>query len=418
MNPEFLVNMSYAMADVYAATVDQILINLAKYFPYINDVEEARDLFTYQARMLAQAGQVNRETAAIIKRNMAGADAALKNCLETAIIEALRDEEPALRAAAEKGLLLGPGLLPPQVSPNMTQAFQAYYRQSADKLNLVNTVVLESTEVAYRTTVADAAARLQRIQTTQTILNTETGKVVSGVSTWNEAMHSAVSRMVANGLTGFVDHGGNRWSPEAYAAMDIRTTMFNTARAAVLERNDAYGNDLIQASFHPGARELCYPWQGKIISTTGRTGYVKDLYGNEYRIYAQDETSWGEAAGLFGVNCKHYAMVFIPGFSTIKGRQNGQDPVENAKTIALNREQRALESRFRQEKRQLDALKSQGAPADEIRMQKHRCDMASGDIDAFCDRTGRTRRRNREFTAVNATWPKGYENRPLKDTII
>ena len=38
--------MSYAMADVYAATVDQILVNLAKYFPYINDVEEARDLFT------------------------------------------------------------------------------------------------------------------------------------------------------------------------------------------------------------------------------------------------------------------------------------------------------------------------------------------------------------------------------------
>ena len=41
MRPDFLVNMSYAMADVYAGTVDQILINLAKYFPYIKDDDEA-----------------------------------------------------------------------------------------------------------------------------------------------------------------------------------------------------------------------------------------------------------------------------------------------------------------------------------------------------------------------------------------
>ena len=418
MRPDFLVNMSYAMADVYAATVDQILINLAKYFPYIKDDEEAMDLFTYQARMLAQVVQVNRETAEIIKRNMAGADAALKNCLETAIIEALRDEEPALRAAAEKGLLLGGGMLPPVVSPNMTQAFTAYYRQSADKLNLVNTVMLESTEVAYRNTIADAAARIQKIQNTQAVLNAETGKVVSGVSTWNEAMRSAVDQMREIGITGFVDHGGNRWSPEAYAAMDIRTTMFNVARQAVLDRNEEYGNDLIQVSFHPGARELCFDWQGKIISTSGRSGIVKDLYGEEHRVYAEEETSWGEAAGLFGVNCKHYAMVFIPEFSTIKGKQNGQTYEENQKTIALNREQQALEGKYRRAKGKLDDMKAQGATKEEIQKQRAKIEEINADLDAFCDRTGRHRRRNREFAAVNATWPKGYEGRPLKDTII
>lgn len=415
MRPDFLVNMSYAMADVYAAVVDQILINLAKYFPYIEASDEALDLFTYQARMLAQMGQVTSETAEIIKRNMEGADAALRGCLETAIVEALKDEEPALRAAAEKGLLLGGGMLPPVVSPNMTQAFTAYYRQSADKLNLVNTVMLDSTGKVYQSTVADITAKMWN---TQEILNTETGRVVSGVSTWNEAMHSAVKRMVDNGITGFIDHGGNRWSPEAYAAMDIRTTMFNTARRAVLDRNEEYGNDLIQVSYHPGARELCYPWQGKIISTSGTRGTVRDLYGNNHVMYAREETSWGEAAGIFGVNCQHYAMVFIPGFSVIKGKQNGESPEDNAKTIALNREQRMLESRFRQEKRYLDVMKARGEPEADIRAQKQLCDEASSDIDAFCDRTGRRRRRNREFTAVNATWPKGYEGAPLKDTII
>ena len=51
-------------------------------------------------------------------------------------------------------------------------------------------------------------------------------------------------------------------------------------------------------------------------------------------------------------------------------------------------------------------LKAQGADADEIKKQKARVDKASDDIDAFCDETGRARRRNREYTPINATFPE------------
>lgn len=297
MRPSFLDNMSWAMAEVYGAVTDRILVNLARYFPYIKDADEIRGSFEYQARMLAQLGQVNRETVDIIAQSLDGADAALRQALEAAIVEALKNEEPKLRKAAQQGLLNGPGVLPPEVTPNQLQAFTMYYRQSADKLNLVNTVMLESTEAAYTATVVDAASRIGR---TQSILNVGAGEVVTGVSSWNTAMHDAVAKMVENGLTGFIDHGGHRWSPEAYVAMDIRTTMFNTARAAVWERNDAYGNDLYQVSSHNGARPLCYPWQGKVIARAGPHGSTIDLYGDTIEVYAQNETSYGKPAGLFG----------------------------------------------------------------------------------------------------------------------
>ena len=297
MSPEYLEKMGWAMAEVYGAVTDRLLINLAKYFPYIKSSKEVQDLFTYQARMLAQMGQVSRESVDIITGSLAGADEALRDALEAAIMDALKNEEPALRKAAQQGLLRGAGVLPPELTPNQMQAFQAYYRQSADKLNLVNTVMLESTENAYRATVSDVVNRLSN---TQGFLNVATGEVVTGVSTWNEAMHSAVAKMVENNLTGFVDHGGHRWTPEAYTAMDIRTTMFNTARAAVWEREDQYGADLYQVSSHNGARPLCYPWQGKVISRAGPPGITHDLDGNEVRVYSQEETSYGEAAGLFG----------------------------------------------------------------------------------------------------------------------
>ena len=280
------------------------------------------------------------------------------------------------------------------------QAFQAYYRQSADKLNLVNTVMLESTETAYRATVADVA---QKIQRTQGILNTSTGEVVTGVTSYNQAVRDAVRKMVDNGLTGFIDHGGHRWSPEAYAAMDIKTTMFNTARAAVWEREEEYGCDTYQVSSHNGARPLCYPWQGKVISRTDNVREIEDLDGNKIHVYAQSETSYGQAAGLFGVNCGHYPMTFIPGFSSMRGEP--QDEAENEKTYAESQQQRALERKLREEKRDLEVMKAQGAPEEQIRVQKERVKQASRDIDDFCDDTGRTRRRDREGAPVRATWP-------------
>ena len=400
MRPAFLDNMSWAMAEVYGAVTDRLLINLAKYFPYIKSSKELKATFDYQARLLAQMGQVTRESAQIIADSLGGADAALRQALEAAILDALKNEEPALRKAAQKGLLNGAGVLPPEVTANQMQAFEAYYKQSADKLNLVNTVMLESTEDAYRATVSDIAARIGR---TQSILNTSTGEVVTGVSSWNTAMHDAVQQMLKNGLTGFVDHAGRRWSPEAYVAMDIRTTMFNVSRAAVWERADSYGADLYQVSSHNGARPLCYPWQGKVISRSGWSGEVEDLYKNKVRVYAQSATSYGQAAGLFGVNCRHYPMTFIPGFSTLKGEP--QDPEENDELYALTQQQRGMERKLREQKRDLAVMKAQGADKEAIDRQRVKVDSAQSALESFCDEHGLPRRRNREYTPINATWP-------------
>ncbi len=401
MRPSFLDDMSWAMAEVYGAVTDRILINLAKYFPFLQEGAELPGSFEYQARMLAQMGQVNRETVDILMQSLDGADEALRASLEAAILDALKGEEAKLKKAAQQGLLNGPGFLPPEVTPNQLQAFKTYYAQSADKLNLVNTVMLESTQAAYTATVSDV---VNRIQYTQSIMNVAAGEVVTGVSSWNTAMHDAVQRMVQNGLTGFIDHGGHRWSPEAYVAMDIRTTMFNTSRAAVWERNRQYGNDLYQVSSKNAARPLCYPWQGKVLSTSGRRGTTTDLDGNEITIHSEDEVeSFRYGGGLFGVNCGHYPMVFIPGVSLIKDPP--MDEEENEKAYAESQQQRALERKLREEKRDLEVLKAQGAGEDEIKAQKARVNRASHDIETFCDETGRTRRRNREYTPVNAKFP-------------
>ncbi len=400
MNPRYIEEMGWRMGEVYAAVTDRIIINLAKHFPFIAEGAPVTYTWDYQVRKLAEMGQVTRETEAIILESMKGADQALVDLLEETIRESLKPVEKPLRQAAEKGLLLGKGFLPPETAPALTQAFSAYYRQSADKLNLVNTVMLESTQEAYRQTIADIANRFEMIQGT---LNTATGEVVAGVSTLNEAVRDAVRKMADNEIAGFIDHADRHWTPEAYVTMDIRTTLANTGRAAIFEQMDNYGDDLYMVSYHDGARPLCYPWQGKVISRSGRSGETTDIDGNTIRIYAQSETSYGEAAGLFGINCGHFPMPFIPGFS--KPVEVQQTEAQAEKEYEESQKQRELERHYRYAKRDLMIAKAR-EDQEEIIKQKIRVKNAQTELNDFCDETGRERRSNRERTPIAPSWPE------------
>lgn len=393
------------MAEVYGAVSDQILVNLARYFPYYTaDDQVPRSAFTYQAKMLAQMGQVNRETVRIIREGLADADNALHGVLEAAIMDSVKTAEPELYNAVKLGVFNPPST--PVLAPNQMRAFQLYYKQAADKLNLVNTVMLESTQQAYQATVSGIVAELnlpEAMNRVQIGLDTAAGETITGVSSWNTAVKHATDRMKDAGITGFIDHAGRHWSAEAYAAMDVRTTTFNTARAAVWETNQNFGNDLYLVSWHNGARPLCYDWQNKVISSTNVSRTVVDLDGNEIHVYAQSETSYGQPAGLFGINCGHYPNPFIPGVSKIHGEPQSKE--ENDRTYAESQEQRRLERKLREQKRDVEMLKAQNAPPEQIKAARAKCRETSQQIDDFCEQTGRTRHRDREAVYTKREFP-------------
>ena len=409
MNPAFLDEMSWEMAEVYGAITDQIVINMARLFPYVKvGGKVPESAFAYQSAMLAQMGQLNRQTVQIIRNNLSEADAALSGVLEATIADAIKTAEPELYKGARKGMVSPPAV--PILSPNQTRAFQLYYRQAADKLNLVNTVMLESTQDAYRQCISDVVseyALAEAMNRTQIALDVAAGETLTGVSSWNQALRHATDRLKENRIYGFVDHAGHKWAAESYVAMDIRTTVFNTGRAAVWEENETFGNDLYIVSYHNGARPLCYDWQNKVISANNVSRETVDLDGNPVHVYAQNETTYGEPAGLFGINCKHYPTPFIPGVSAIRGHV--QDKEANDKEYAESQKQRQLERNLREEKRDLEILKAQGAPEDMIKVQRERVRNASQDIEDFCDETGRVRRRNRESVYMKREFPEGYD---------
>lgn len=398
-NPDFLNTLGDAMGNVYAATHDRLLVNLARHFKYVAEgrYETVGASFRYQARMLADMGQVTSESVDIIMSQFEGADPALRATLEAAILDSVAEAGRELQRAAALGLL---GPAPQPLAPHQMQTFQMYYRQSMDRLNLVNTAMLESTQEAYRQTVADVANRLSRVQG---ILNEATGEVIAGAEDFNRALRLATRQLVDNGITGFVDHRGRNWRPETYVAMDMRSTYHNASRAAFWEENERWGNDLYLVSQHPGARPLCYPWQCKVISRGDAARDVTDADGKTVHVYAQSETSYGEPAGLFGINCGHHPLGFVPGVSRVPALN--QDEEANAQTYAESQQHRALERQLRQARLRLAVAKAQGADRETLGEAARKVTDANDELQAFCDETGRKRRREREYTPVKADWP-------------
>lgn len=392
LNPREMEKFAQPLTEVYAHVTDVLLVNIARHF----NVKATGNTgsFEWQVKMLAQLGQVTEENRNIIAELTGANSDLLREALTQAMLAALDDVEPELMEAAQKGLLAAPDT-EAHLSPGALNVFQNYYDQAAEKLNLVNTVMLQSSLDQYRKVVADTMAYEGQLASAQQILNEATGEVLAGASTHREAVRRAVKRMADDGLTGFVDRGGHRWTPEGYVSMDIRTTVTNTAHQATWARCDEYGLDLIVVSTKAAARPLCYPWQGKVLSRTNRARDVTDLDGNTIHVYAMSETSYGEPAGIFGINCGHFSSPFFPGMSKVRGDPEPESV--NERQYAESQRQRYLERRIRRAK--LDVAIAKATQDDEAVKDANRTLRArQAAMRDFISDTGRTRRYDREYT--------------------
>lgn len=390
--PKKMEKFAQPLIDVYAHVTDVLLVNIARHF----NVKATGNTssFAWQVKMLAELGQLTEENRNIIAELTGANSGLLREALTQAMLAALKEVEPELKEAAARGLLAEPGTTP-ELSPNAQAVLQSYYDQAAEKLNLVNTVMLQSSLDQYRAVIANTITYEAQLSAAQKILNESTGEVLMGASTQQQAMRRAVKRMADEGLTGYVDRGGHHWTPEAYVAMDIRTTVTNTAHQATWARCDEYGSDLIMVSTKAAARPLCYPWQGKVLSRANRARDVTDLDGNTIHVYAMNETSYGQPAGLFGINCGHFSSPFFPGLSTVRGEPEPEE--ENARQYAESQRQRALEREIRRAKLDVSIAKATGdEELEREARQKLRGKQAT--MRAFIEDTGRTRRYAREYT--------------------
>ena len=400
--------LSEPVEQMYMDCASQLIINICKHF----STGKGLSTQAWEAQKLAEMGQLTDETIEIIAANTGQKAEAVRAALYKGIADGLKDEEALLQAAVRKGALkTGAGTL--ETSAQVRDLVAAYADQAENQLNLVNTVMLESTQMRYMlavqqvvdveealkiemlTSAKGAAELAEKMQVTQRVLNEATGSTLLGNEARTKALRSAIKTLADNGITGFIDAGGHHWTPEAYVNMDIRTTVGNVARQAQKTRAAEYGVDTFQVSTHAAARPLCAPYQGWICSWSGGGYTVEDVYGRTYEVHDIRETSYGEPAGLFGINCGHNPITFVPGFSVPRYEElTPTEEKENAKQYAESQQQRYLEREVRQAKTEALAYEAAG-DKEAFAQAAVKVKQTQADYNAFCNATDRTPRNDR-----------------------
>lgn len=386
----------------------QLIINIAQHF------KTGRGLATqaWEALKLSEMGQLTNESIEIIAANTGQKADAVRAALQEGIKTSLADEETMLQNAADKGYVkTTAGTL--ETSQHVRDLVDAYVAQAEDDMNLVNTVMLQSTQNRYQMAIqqvvnAEEAAQIEaltgaksaaelakQMEKVQRTLNAATGSTLLGNESRQKALRGAIATLANEGITGFIDAGGHHWTPEAYINMDIRTTVGNVARQAQKTRAAEYGVDTFQVSRHAAARPLCAPYQGWICSWSGGGYTVEDLYGNQYQVHNINETSYGQPAGLFGINCGHNPLTFVPGYSVPRAQElTPEEEQENALQYAQSQQQRYLEREVRHAKTEALAYDAAGDKEGFV-LASQKVKQTQADYAAFCKQTGRTPRTDR-----------------------
>ena len=389
LTPQNILDISEPIEKVYIDVANALLINIAKHFKDVGP-ESIND---WEIQKLSELGQLNKESVQIIADLTGQAPQIVEESLKKTVSQATKDVEPILQDAAKKSIIGQATAENVLASENIITMLSAYNSQAAQKMNLVNTTMLDSTLAQYKKIVTNTANVEQQLMATQQMLNSATGKVLLGTESRTQALRQSLKQVSEEGVAGFFDRAGRSWSPEAYINMDIRTTVHNTSIEATKIRAQDYGVSTFQVSAHSGARPLCYPYQGKFYSWDNSSGTFTDGNGKRHTYRPLSSTSYGEPAGLFGINCGHYPITMVPGYSIPRDR-----PIENKelndKIYAESQRQRYLEREVRSAKREA-AMYDAAGDTEAFEKAAVKVKQKQAAYNAFCKETGRTKRLDR-----------------------
>lgn len=354
MTREQYDELSAPLVRVLLDMEDDILREIAAQLSRDGDIS---DTSKWRIRQLARAGRFDKRAAAIIAGYAEVEDGQAMDAVIAAAETEIGYLDNAVQAANAAGLSEYFSDIPAEESA--LGAAKAFQRQAASDLNLVNTVMGYKAKSAYVNAVnAIYRDTAEGRQGALDIMGKGAAKAVSGQMSLQEATRKTIRELAQKGIPAFVDKRGREWSPEAYVMMDMRSTLGNTARAAQNARCDEYNIQLIEVSSHMGARPLCATYQGRIFSRDGSKGVTTDGAGGKIYYTPLSETSYGQPAGLFGINCGHVQYPFVPGINF--QRYFPYPKEENDRRYMQFQQQRAMERGIRAAKRECMMLQETG----------------------------------------------------------
>lgn len=174
----------------------------------------------------------------------------------------------------------------------------------------------------------------------------------TGVKSYTQAILDEIKNISKQGAIIQYPSGARR-SVESAVRMNIITAINQNCGKLQELRADELGWDLMEITAHSGARPEHAQWQGKIVSRSGRKGYL-----------SLDDIGYGEVTGFKGVNCRHDWYPYFKGSSRTYTQEQlnawkNEKVTYNGKKISkyeATQIQRKIERQIRNDKKEIAGL--------------------------------------------------------------
>lgn len=138
-----------------------------------------------------------------------------------------------------------------------------------------------------------------KTELSQAVLNLRSGAFSS-----DQIIRQMVNKCADRGLVSINYASGRTIRIESAVRMCVNTGFRQLTTQMGLMNAELVGQDLMEISAHAGARPTHQEWQGKVVSLSGKQGYL-----------SLSDIEYGSADGFSGVNCRHSWYPFFEGIS-------------------------------------------------------------------------------------------------------
>lgn len=226
----------------------------------------------------------------------------------------------------------------------------------------------------------------------QRIVSMHTPSTLLGVTTSRVQQSAAVQQFLSEGITGFVDRSGRRWSIGAYAEMAGRTSVNRAFNDAGVWRMGQAGIHLVTIAGAIDACANCAPWIGKVLSTDGTPAGIIELpntsTSGQVSVTVSGTLDDARNAGWGHPNDRCKPVGYLPG--TSQPKTVTYDPVAEKERATQRQRERSIRAAKRRE--------ATTDPNDRVAQQRaHKKVLESQkEMRTFLGETGRNRSSYRE----------------------
>lgn len=354
--------LSQQIIDIYLKLEGLLLDSIGKAVGNGSGVK-LDNLAQWKADKLQSASHLQRQHLQVITQASKAANPKMKQMIrETAANEGIRVEREIRDRLPDKSVVSYSD------SANIANAIAVQDIEALTRLELMNATMLKQSSSIYLEIITQASAEFSR-----------------GGIALDEALTKTAKKWAENGIPALIDRRGAKWSTEAYANMIVKNTQKNVGNKIQEARFDDYDVDLVEVSSHVGSRPTHIEYQGRIYSRSGKSDKYPPL----------SSTTYGKIDGIVtGINCDHRLYVYVEGISVQR-----HYPFDKKASIAIYKEsqrQRLLERNIRKAKQQLSILQSMKANEKDLKDARRIVSHRQAKMRQFINKTGRTRRYNRE----------------------